>query len=221
MNIDPEAAAHAYRERMVGPYRGVLPDASVRSMEEQFSGACTARSRRSTSSRSSWAMPRRPPSSITSSSTPLRPGTRCGCSSCPQPGRVFREQRRRATPAWVRSRASRPSGPSTKRRCTALSDRQTRQRSCSSARPEKTALREARTLEPRARGAGHQEPAARLQRHLRTRAIHRPTSRRPWRPAAGGSRMEADPGGSGSTLPRLMSRLLPFGLIGVSAASRL
>ncbi len=41
MNIDPEAAAHAYRERMVGPYRGLLPDASVRSMEEQFSGACT------------------------------------------------------------------------------------------------------------------------------------------------------------------------------------
>ena len=41
MNIDPEAAAHAYRERMVGPYRGLLPEASVRSMEEQFSGACT------------------------------------------------------------------------------------------------------------------------------------------------------------------------------------
>jgi len=41
MNIDPEASALAYRERMVGPYRGVLPDAAVRSMEEQFSGACT------------------------------------------------------------------------------------------------------------------------------------------------------------------------------------
>jgi arsenite-transporting ATPase len=41
MNIDPEAAAKAYRERMVAPYRGVLPDASIRSMEEQFSGACT------------------------------------------------------------------------------------------------------------------------------------------------------------------------------------
>ena len=26
LNIDPEAAARAYRERMVGPYRGVLPD---------------------------------------------------------------------------------------------------------------------------------------------------------------------------------------------------
>lgn len=41
LNIDPEAAAHAYRERMVGPYRGVLPDAAVRSIEEQLSGACT------------------------------------------------------------------------------------------------------------------------------------------------------------------------------------
>src|SRR5512144_1381948 len=41
MNIDPEAAAHAYRERMVGPYRGVLPDAAVQSIEEQLSWACT------------------------------------------------------------------------------------------------------------------------------------------------------------------------------------
>ncbi|MBI5506817.1 MAG: AAA family ATPase, partial [Deltaproteobacteria bacterium] len=41
MNIDPEAAAGAYRERVVGPYRGVLPAAAVRSIEEQLSGACT------------------------------------------------------------------------------------------------------------------------------------------------------------------------------------
>ncbi|WP_404305465.1 arsenical pump-driving ATPase [Neorhodopirellula lusitana] len=41
MNIDPEEAAREYRERMVGPYRGVLPDAAVASMEEQFSGSCT------------------------------------------------------------------------------------------------------------------------------------------------------------------------------------
>ena len=26
LNIDPEAAARAYRERLVGPYRGKLPD---------------------------------------------------------------------------------------------------------------------------------------------------------------------------------------------------
>lgn len=41
MNIDPEQAAAEYRERMVGPYRGVLPEAAVQSMEEQFSGSCT------------------------------------------------------------------------------------------------------------------------------------------------------------------------------------
>lgn len=41
MNLDPEAAAAAYRERMVGPYRGVLPASAIRSMEEQLSGACT------------------------------------------------------------------------------------------------------------------------------------------------------------------------------------
>ncbi|MBL8742062.1 MAG: arsenical pump-driving ATPase [Myxococcales bacterium] len=41
LNIDPEAAALAYRERVVGPYRGLLPAAAVRSIEEQLSGACT------------------------------------------------------------------------------------------------------------------------------------------------------------------------------------
>ena len=41
MNLDPEVAAQEYRERMVGPYRGVFPEATVRSMEEQFSGSCT------------------------------------------------------------------------------------------------------------------------------------------------------------------------------------
>ena len=40
LNIDP-AAAQAYREKLVGPYRGKLPEAIVRSMEEQLSGACT------------------------------------------------------------------------------------------------------------------------------------------------------------------------------------
>jgi arsenite/tail-anchored protein-transporting ATPase len=40
-NLDPEAAAAAFKERAVGPYRGVLPDAAIASMEEQLSGACT------------------------------------------------------------------------------------------------------------------------------------------------------------------------------------
>ena len=41
LNLDPVAEAAAYRERVVSPYRGVLPDAAVASMEEQLSGACT------------------------------------------------------------------------------------------------------------------------------------------------------------------------------------
>jgi len=41
MNLDPEAAAASYRERMIAPYRGVLPASAIRSMEEQLSGACT------------------------------------------------------------------------------------------------------------------------------------------------------------------------------------
>lgn len=41
INVNPVEAAATYREQMVGPYRGILPDAAVRSMEEQLSGACT------------------------------------------------------------------------------------------------------------------------------------------------------------------------------------
>ncbi len=41
LNIDPQTAAREYRERLVGPLRGRLPDAALRSMEEQLSGACT------------------------------------------------------------------------------------------------------------------------------------------------------------------------------------
>lgn len=41
LDLDPEEAARSYRERMVAPYRGVLPDAALRSIEEQLSGACT------------------------------------------------------------------------------------------------------------------------------------------------------------------------------------
>ncbi len=41
LEIDPQAAAQAYRDRLVGPVRGVLPDDVVRGIEEQLSGACT------------------------------------------------------------------------------------------------------------------------------------------------------------------------------------
>lgn len=41
LEIEPQAAAQQYRERIVGPVRGVLSDDIVRGIEEQLSGACT------------------------------------------------------------------------------------------------------------------------------------------------------------------------------------
>ncbi len=41
MNVDPEEAAKQYRERVVAPYRELLPEAALKSVEEQLSGACT------------------------------------------------------------------------------------------------------------------------------------------------------------------------------------
>lgn len=41
LNINPVAAAAAYRERLINPMRGLLPEAALRSMEEQLSGSCT------------------------------------------------------------------------------------------------------------------------------------------------------------------------------------
>jgi len=41
LEIDPQAAAQAYRDRIVGPVRGKLPEAVVKGIEEQLSGACT------------------------------------------------------------------------------------------------------------------------------------------------------------------------------------
>lgn len=41
IEINPEEAAADYRERIVGPMRGILPEDALRSIEEQLSGACT------------------------------------------------------------------------------------------------------------------------------------------------------------------------------------
>ncbi len=41
LNINPAEAAAAYREKLIGPMRGLLPEQALRSMEEQLSGSCT------------------------------------------------------------------------------------------------------------------------------------------------------------------------------------
>ena len=41
LEIDPEAAADAYRERIIGPLRGTLPAAELDGVRESLSGSCT------------------------------------------------------------------------------------------------------------------------------------------------------------------------------------
>jgi len=41
MNIDPEAAADAYRDRVLAPYRGRATEAEIQQIREELSGACT------------------------------------------------------------------------------------------------------------------------------------------------------------------------------------
>ena len=41
LEIDPQAAAQLYRDKIVGPVRGLLPESVVKGIEEQLSGACT------------------------------------------------------------------------------------------------------------------------------------------------------------------------------------
>ena len=41
VNLDPEQAAAEYRESVIAPFRGKLPDSVIQNMEEQLSGSCT------------------------------------------------------------------------------------------------------------------------------------------------------------------------------------
>jgi arsenite-transporting ATPase len=41
LEIDPEQAANAYRERIIAPVRGLLPEREIASITEQLSGSCT------------------------------------------------------------------------------------------------------------------------------------------------------------------------------------
>ncbi|MGB4590535.1 MAG: arsenical pump-driving ATPase [Clostridiaceae bacterium] len=41
MNLDPLKSAAAYKEAVVAPYRGLLPESAIKNMEEQLSGSCT------------------------------------------------------------------------------------------------------------------------------------------------------------------------------------
>ena len=41
ININPEVSAEQYRERVTGPLTGILPEAEIKKIKEELSGACT------------------------------------------------------------------------------------------------------------------------------------------------------------------------------------
>ncbi|MFA5866947.1 MAG: TRC40/GET3/ArsA family transport-energizing ATPase [Actinomycetota bacterium] len=41
MEIDPDEATNDYKERIIGPFRGIMPDDVIASLEEQFNSPCT------------------------------------------------------------------------------------------------------------------------------------------------------------------------------------
>ena len=78
-NLDPEAAAAAFKERAVGPYRGVLPESAITSMEEQLSGACTVEIAAFNEFTAVLATPAQTDEFDHVIFEPRRPVTRCGC----------------------------------------------------------------------------------------------------------------------------------------------
>lgn len=77
LNINPAEAAAAYRERVVGPMRGLLPEAALRRMEEQLSGSCTVEPAAFDEFSGLIGDKNAGRRWITSSSIPLPPGTCC------------------------------------------------------------------------------------------------------------------------------------------------
>ena len=89
LEIDPQQAADAYREQIIDPVRGLLPDAEIDAMTEQLSGACTTEIASFNEFTALLADPARPPATTTSCSTPPPPVTRSGCCSCPASGPTY------------------------------------------------------------------------------------------------------------------------------------
>ena len=114
LNIDPEAAAREYRERVVGPLCAAccLPT-RVANIEEQLSGACTTEIAAFDEFSRLLGDGATTAASITSSSTPRPPATRCACSSCPRPGTGSSRRTSAARRASARCRVSRRSSRST------------------------------------------------------------------------------------------------------------
>ncbi len=121
-----DQAADAYRERIIGPVRGLLCRTRRSPVDHRTAlrGPAPPRSPRSTSSPPcSPTTTGRTASSITCSSIPPRPGTPSGCCSSPARGPSSSTTARATHPAWDRCRDSTSSARHLRRsRSRALAD---------------------------------------------------------------------------------------------------
>ena len=98
LEIDPEQAANAYRERIIGPMRALLSEAEIASMTEQLSGSCTTEiAAFDEFTALLTGTTARLPHSTTCCSIPRRPGTPSVCCNCREAG----------PPSWKPVRAMR------------------------------------------------------------------------------------------------------------------
>ena len=215
MNLDPELAAAEYRERMVGPYRGVLPEATVRSMEEQLSGSCTMEIAAFDEFSRLLGDPGRTAAfdHVVFDTAPDRTHASPAVASRMR-GPRSSKRARPAPPAWARSRVSRTSRGSTQASVKALADPE-RTTLVLVSRPEVSALREAERSSVELRELGVSNQLLILNgmfktAHARDDRVAVAFERR------GREALESMPAGI-AALPRQEIRLSPRPLLGVEA----
>ena len=117
LEIDPDQAAEAYRERIVGPVRGLLPEAELASITEQLSGSCTteiASFNEFTELLTDSGGRIGSFDHVLFDTAPT--GTPSVCCSCPGPGPISSRQAKVTHRVWARCPVWRSSAPSTPRR---------------------------------------------------------------------------------------------------------
>lgn len=115
-NLDPVQAAAEYRESVIAPYRGKLPESVIANMEEQLSGSCTIEIAAFNEFRDLSPMKKFRMSTIISSLILHQQDIRFVCCSCRQPGAASSAKALTERPAWDSFRAWKAKRRFTKKR---------------------------------------------------------------------------------------------------------
>jgi len=100
-NLDPIQAAAEYREGVVAPYRGKLPESAINNMEEQLSGSCTVEIAAFNEFSNCITDEKAQAEYDLLSSIPRPPATLCACCSYLPHGVISSAKALTARRAWV------------------------------------------------------------------------------------------------------------------------